>query len=45
MEEKLILCVSEFPELYNTTLKAYHDLGRKTIAWRNVSSQIGLPGL
>lgn len=37
-EEKLtVFYISEFPGLLATTLEPFHDLGRKTLAWQNVS--------
>lgn len=45
MDNKLILCVSVFPELHTTTLKSYHNLGRRTVAWLNDSSQTRQPGV
>lgn len=42
MEEKLILCVSEFPELYITSLLSCQDLGRKALSWKHVSNQMCL---
>uniref|UniRef100_A0A3B3QW86 MADF domain-containing protein n=1 Tax=Paramormyrops kingsleyae TaxID=1676925 RepID=A0A3B3QW86_9TELE len=38
--EKLILSVSEYPEMYNVTLSSYRDIGRKTICWRKISLDI-----
>nr|XP_055069810.1 transcription factor Adf-1-like [Misgurnus anguillicaudatus] len=42
MDEKLILCVSEFPELYNTSLRSYRDIGRKAVSWKHVANQVGM---
>lgn len=33
--------VSQFPELYNTSLHLYRDLGRKALSWKHVSNQVG----
>ncbi|XP_028858775.1 transcription factor Adf-1 [Denticeps clupeoides] len=43
MEERLIAAVSDYPELYNSTLNSYKDADRKAKAWRAVSLQVELP--
>ncbi len=40
MYEQLILCVSEFSELYDTSLR----LGEK-LSWRHISIQVGMSGV
>ncbi|XP_056449053.1 transcription factor Adf-1-like [Gadus chalcogrammus] len=42
MEEKLIISVSAFPEIFNTTLASYKDRTVKTKAWLKVSEEVGL---
>lgn len=44
MEERLIAAVSDYPELYNSTLNSYKDSARKAKAWRAVSLQVEIPG-
>ena len=44
MEEKLIVSVSAFPELFNSTLAGYKDRTVKTKAWLKVSEEVGLTG-
>ncbi|KAF4115384.1 hypothetical protein G5714_002873 [Onychostoma macrolepis] len=44
MDEQLILCVSEFPELYDTSLRSYRDIGRKAVSWRHIFIQVGMSG-
>ncbi|KAJ8393927.1 hypothetical protein AAFF_G00054600 [Aldrovandia affinis] len=44
MEEKLILAVYEYPELYNSTLPIYRNIDRKADAWRNIGALVGLSG-
>ena len=43
MEEKLIISVSAFPEIFNTTL-ASKDRTVKAKAWLKVSKEVGLTG-
>ncbi|KPP62202.1 hypothetical protein Z043_119624 [Scleropages formosus] len=43
VEERLIAAVSDYPELYNSTLSSYKDPERKAHAWRAVSLQVELP--
>ncbi|XP_018599165.1 uncharacterized protein LOC108929270 isoform X1 [Scleropages formosus] len=43
MEERLISAVSDYPELYNSTLNSYKDVDKKAKAWRAVSLQVELP--
>ncbi|CAL8293119.1 unnamed protein product [Arctogadus glacialis] len=42
MEEKLIISVSVFPEIFNTTFAGYKDRTVKTKAWLKVSEEVGL---
>ncbi|KAI1882402.1 hypothetical protein AGOR_G00250320 [Albula goreensis] len=42
MEEKLILAVSGYPELYNSTLPVYRNIDKKADAWRNIGALVGL---
>uniref|UniRef100_A0A671U1Y5 MADF domain-containing protein n=1 Tax=Sparus aurata TaxID=8175 RepID=A0A671U1Y5_SPAAU len=42
MDEKLIIAVSGFPELYDASLFVYRDNRRKNEAWRKVSDVVGL---
>lgn len=44
LEERLISAVSDYPELYNSTLNSYKDTDRKAKAWRAVSLQVEMPG-
>ncbi|XP_061580331.1 transcription factor Adf-1-like [Cololabis saira] len=43
MEEKLIIAVAGFPELYDVTLFIYRDIRKKFEAWKKVSEIIGIP--
>ncbi|XP_026097048.1 uncharacterized protein LOC113068529 isoform X2 [Carassius auratus] len=43
MEERLIAAVSDYPELYNSTINSYKDVARKAKAWRAVSLQVEIP--
>ncbi|XP_051954016.1 MADF and BESS domain-containing protein [Xyrauchen texanus] len=43
MEERLIAAVSDYPELYNSTINSYKDSTRKAKAWRAVSLQVDIP--
>ncbi|XP_055730680.1 uncharacterized protein LOC129818621 [Salvelinus fontinalis] len=43
MEEKLILSVFNFPELYNTTLPHYRNGDTRSLAWGKISSLTALP--
>ncbi|KAM3874290.1 uncharacterized protein ACN63O_001249 [Diretmus argenteus] len=43
MDDKLILSVFNFPELYNVTLPNYRCTGSRTNAWSNISALVGLP--
>uniref|UniRef100_A0A7N8XBI8 Uncharacterized LOC113124239 n=1 Tax=Mastacembelus armatus TaxID=205130 RepID=A0A7N8XBI8_9TELE len=42
MDEKLILAVFNYPELYNVTLPNYRCTESRANAWRNISSVLGL---
>ncbi|CAL8294520.1 unnamed protein product [Boreogadus saida] len=42
MEERLIISVSAFPEIFNTTVAGYKDRTVKTKAWLKVSEEVGL---
>ncbi|TRY60422.1 hypothetical protein DNTS_007179 [Danionella cerebrum] len=43
MAERLIAAVSDYPELYNSTINSYKDAARKAKAWRAVSLQVEIP--
>ncbi|XP_017265942.1 uncharacterized protein LOC108232558 [Kryptolebias marmoratus] len=43
MDDKLILAVFNYPELYNVTLPNYRCTESRTSAWRNISLALGLP--
>ncbi|CAL8292311.1 unnamed protein product [Arctogadus glacialis] len=42
MEEKIIIAVSAFPVIFNTTLAIYKDPTVKAKAWLKVSEEVGL---
>uniref|UniRef100_A0A8C6KL31 MADF domain-containing protein n=1 Tax=Nothobranchius furzeri TaxID=105023 RepID=A0A8C6KL31_NOTFU len=44
MEEKLIVAVTDFPELYNTAAKEYRDIHKKAAAWELVGARINTSG-
>ncbi|XP_040013915.1 uncharacterized protein LOC120806631 [Xiphias gladius] len=43
MDDKLILAVFNYPELYNVTLPNYRCTESRANAWRNISIVLGLP--
>ncbi|KAM6927121.1 uncharacterized protein PEZ65_010518 [Lycodopsis pacificus] len=43
MEDKLIVAVCGFPELYDTSSYLYRDRTKKDMAWRKVSEDVGQP--
>uniref|UniRef100_A0A8C7X4A1 Transcription factor Adf-1 n=1 Tax=Oryzias sinensis TaxID=183150 RepID=A0A8C7X4A1_9TELE len=43
MDDKLILAVFRYPELYNATLPNYRCTDSRANAWRNISIALGLP--
>nr|XP_057920792.1 transcription factor Adf-1-like [Doryrhamphus excisus] len=43
MDDKLILAVFTYPELYNVTLANYRHTESRTNAWRNISISVGVP--
>uniref|UniRef100_A0A8C4DSL1 Transcription factor Adf-1 n=1 Tax=Dicentrarchus labrax TaxID=13489 RepID=A0A8C4DSL1_DICLA len=43
MDDKLILSVFNYPELYNVTLPNYRCTESRANAWRNISIALGLP--
>ncbi|KAM6987080.1 uncharacterized protein FYW47_018487 [Aplochiton taeniatus] len=43
MDDKLILSVFNFPELYNVTQPNYRSTDSRTNAWKNISTLVGLP--
>ncbi|XP_068190547.1 uncharacterized protein [Antennarius striatus] len=43
MDDKLILAVFNYPELYNVTLPNYRCTESRANAWRNISMDLGLP--
>ena len=44
MEEKIIIAVSAYPVIFNTTLAIYKDRTVKAKAWLKVSEEVGLTG-
>ena len=45
MEEQLIVCVSSYPVLYDTSMFDYRDINKKNDAWRRVAEVVGVPGV
>lgn len=43
MDEKLILAVFHYPELYNASVPKYRCAESRASAWRSISSVVGLP--
>uniref|UniRef100_A0A3B3B8F7 MADF domain-containing protein n=1 Tax=Oryzias melastigma TaxID=30732 RepID=A0A3B3B8F7_ORYME len=43
MDDKLILAVFHYPELYNATLPNYRCTESRANAWRNIGKALGLP--
>lgn len=43
MDEKLILAVFHYPELYNASVPKYRCAVSRASAWKNISSVVGLP--
>lgn len=43
MDEKLILAVFHYPELYNASVPKYRCAESRASAWKNISSVVGLP--
>lgn len=43
MDDKLILAVFNYPELYNVTLPNYRCTESRANAWRSISVVLGLP--
>lgn len=43
MDDKLILAVFNYPELYNVTLPNYRCTQTRASAWKNISLALGLP--
>lgn len=43
MDDKLILAVFNYPELYNVTLPNYRCTQTRANAWKNISITLGLP--
>ncbi|XP_072311554.1 uncharacterized protein [Eucyclogobius newberryi] len=43
MDDKLILAVFNYPELYNATLPNYRCTQSRAHAWKNISMTLGLP--
>uniref|UniRef100_A0A4W6CPV2 BESS domain-containing protein n=1 Tax=Lates calcarifer TaxID=8187 RepID=A0A4W6CPV2_LATCA len=43
MDDKLILAVFNYPELYNVTLPNYRCTESRANAWRNISIVLGIP--
>ncbi|XP_037606394.1 uncharacterized protein LOC119476865 [Sebastes umbrosus] len=43
MEHKLILAVSGFPSLYDTSCLSYRDLNMRADSWRRVADLVGVP--
>ena len=44
MEEKIVVAVSGFPEIYDTMSYIYRDRNKKELAWRKISEEVGIPG-
>ncbi|TKS75317.1 Transcription factor [Collichthys lucidus] len=44
MEYKLIMAVSGFPSLYDSSCLTYRDLNMRSDAWRQVAEIVGVPG-
>ncbi len=44
MEDKLILVVCGYPELYDTTSYFYKNRNKKDLAWKKVSEEVGQSG-
>ncbi len=44
MEQKLVVAVAGYPELYDFTNRNYHNVNKKHQAWRQVSVTIEMPG-
>ncbi|KAF3702059.1 Transcription factor Adf-1 ADH distal factor 1 [Channa argus] len=43
MDDKLILAVFNYPELYNVTLPNYRSTESRANAWRSISTELGIP--
>ncbi|KAL3056870.1 hypothetical protein OYC64_007364 [Pagothenia borchgrevinki] len=43
MEEKIVVAVSGFPEIYDTMSYIYRDRNKKELAWRKISEEVGIP--
>lgn len=43
-EEKLIILVSQYKELYDTTDQHYLHLNRKNNIWKEISEEMGATG-
>ena len=44
MEDKLIVAVSGFPELYDASLYIYRDIKKKSDSWKKISEIVGISG-
>ncbi len=44
IEDKLILVVCGYPELYDTTSYFYKNRNKKDLAWKKVSEEVGQSG-
>ncbi len=44
MEEKIVLSLMDFPELYDTSKISNRDINKISRAWELVSARVGLPG-
>ncbi len=44
MEDKLIVVVCGYPELYDTTSYFYKNRNKKDLAWKKVSEEVGQSG-
>lgn len=44
MEEKLVLAVSVYPELYDMAHKNYHNRDRKAKIWEMIGRNLNLSG-
>lgn len=43
-EEKLIVCVSEYPELYDLQNEHYMNSTRKSNIWKEIAKELGVQG-
>ena len=43
-DERFILEVAEFPELYNPFLPEYMDINKKSFAWQTIATRLQMDG-